>query len=362
VRRARRKVWILVTVAVAAGVVALAVRWGPALAVIVALAAPAAEPWVTWPLAAIVREETTVHAGVRVIAADVYRRPGAPPRAGLLFVHGLSAAGRRQPDLVRLARLVAATGPTVLVPHFEGLAAFRLTGREVEDVAAAVRHLRQHAPVVGVVGFSFGAGPALLAAADAGDVALVGSFGGYADLRNVARFIPTGVHAFDGVRYVTPPEPYNRWKLAALLAPFVADASLDAIVRARLGNSSADTAALEASLTADGRRVLALARVEDERDVARLLDDLPPAARAALAGLSPLPIVPRLPGRLLIAHGADDPSIPFTESLRLAEASRGRARAVVLGGFHHTGVANAWRLPVDAVRLLGVVDAIVGLR
>ena len=50
----------------------------------------------------------------------------------VLLVHGLSRMGRRQPDLERLARLLAGHGLVVVVPQFEGLAAFRLTGREIE--------------------------------------------------------------------------------------------------------------------------------------------------------------------------------------------------------------------------------------
>lgn len=366
--RSRRTTAVVVVAALLIiGAAAVVLRWGATLLVMIALAAPATETWATRWLAPISRQHVSVRSGERVLGADLYRPRDAPmPRAGLVFVHGLSVAGRRQPDLARLAQLVAGAGPLVLVPEFEGLAAFRLTGQEVQDVAAALRHLRQIVPVVGVVGFSFGAGPALIAAAQAGDVALVGSFGGYADLRNVIVFIPTGTHAFGGVRHVTRPEPYNRWKLAALLVPFVPDAAdrarLDAIVRAKLSDPAADTTALEASLADGGRRALAVARARDEAEARRLIDDLPPSAREALAALSPLPVVPRLRGRLLIAHGADDPSIPFTESLRLAEASRGNARAVVLRGFHHTGVTNGWRAAIDAARLLAVVDAVIRLQ
>jgi hypothetical protein len=52
--------------------------------------------------------------------------------------------------------------------------------------------------------------------------------------------------------------------------------------------------------------------------------------------------VRRLSGRLLLAHGADDYSIPFTESLRLAEAAPGRTSLVVFRTFHHTGPVPLW--------------------
>src|SRR5262249_31160600 len=56
----------------------------------------------------------------------------------------------------------------------------------------------------------------------------------------------------------------------------------------------------------------AAAATRRDEDVAPLLAGLPPAAREALDRLSPLGVVSRLSGRLLIAHGAADDSIPFT--------------------------------------------------
>ncbi|MGH7332215.1 MAG: hypothetical protein ACREKS_05580, partial [Candidatus Rokuibacteriota bacterium] len=74
----------------------------------------------------------------------------------------------------------------------------------------------------------------------------------------------------------------------------------------------------------------------------------------------PLAAMPRLAGRLLIAHGAGDESIPFTESLRLAAA--GRTRAVILGTFHHVGPASGWLSPsraLDGARLVGLADRLL---
>jgi len=103
---------------------------------------------------------------------------------------------------------------------------------------------------------------------------------------------------------------------------------------------------------------LVLSRREDR--TRELLDRLAPAARAELARLSPAAVVPRLRARLLIAHGADDDSIPFTESLRLAEVAGPRARVVILETFHHTGPARSWRAlhrrAADAAALLQLLD------
>jgi hypothetical protein len=326
---------------------------------------PDVEPWLAPVLSDVAMEEVALQAGGRRLVADLYR-PAAPGGA-LLLVHGLSRAGRRHPDLVRLARLLARHRRLVLVPHFEGMAAFRLSGREIAEVGVAIGALTARGVPVGVVGFSFGAGPALLAAADAPGLALTASFGGYAELADVIVYLTTGVHTFGDRRYVQPPEEYNRWKLLALLVAFTEDAHdrrrLDDISARKLADPRADTGALEAGLGPGGRAILALVQNRREDAVAPLLAALPAGARTAMDRLSPLGIVPRLPGRLVIAHGAGDASIPFTESLRLAQASGGRADAVILETFEHTGPRSLWQSLAgrtrDAARLVRRADALL---
>src|SRR5262245_51921105 len=85
----------------AAVILALAVRFGPTVTLSLSLAAPATEKWFVplWERAP--REEITLPAQFGKLQADLYRPPR--PRGTLLLVHGLSRAGRRQPDLARLA-------------------------------------------------------------------------------------------------------------------------------------------------------------------------------------------------------------------------------------------------------------------
>jgi hypothetical protein len=350
--RRRRIIAGLSGAALAAALLVLLWRFGPALSLSLVLAVPEAEAWLAPVLSDVTLEDVAVETGGRQLGADLYRP--AAPRGALLLVHGLSRAGRRHPELVRLARLLARHRRLVLVPHFEGMAAFRLSGREIAEVGAAIRVLAA-------------AGPALLAAADVPDLALTASFGGYADLRHVIVYLTTGAHAFDGRRHVQAPEEYNRWKLLALLVGFSDDAHdrqrLDAITERKLADPGADTGALEAGLGSDGQAILALVRNRREDAVPALLAALPAGARAAIERLSPLAVTPRLPGRLVIAHGVGDASIPFTESLRLAQASHGRTSAVILETFEHTGSRPVWpslggRIR-DAARLVRLADALL---
>jgi hypothetical protein len=359
----RRFVYGAVAVVLAA-VVVLSGVW-PALTLSLALAAPSAEP-VLRPFS---REPTRVQINVPVpdgqMDADLYRP--SRPRSTMVLVHGLSAAGREHPDLTRLARLLASRGIAVLVPHFAGMADFTLSGRETLEVAAALAYARELGVPIGVAGFSFGAGPALLAAAAAPDVRVAGSFGGYADLRHVIRYITTGVHEVDGRRYEQTPEPYNRWKLLAMLAGFIHDAderaALRTIVERRLADPSDDTTALEAALGPTATAMVALVRARDDRELDLRFASLPREAQEAIAALSPADAARRLRSRLVLAHGADDASIPFTESLHLRAIAGARARVAVLRTFHHTGPRAMWTdvadLAADGWDLFRVIDALI---
>jgi hypothetical protein len=363
-----RRAAVVATVAFAAAVVALGLvaRFASPIAFTVELAAQRVEREAPSMRDGVTLDAITLRAGPRTLEADLYR-PGNGG-AALLLVHGLSPRGRRHPELARLAALLARHGQLVLVPQFEGLAAFRLSGQEVEDISAALDYLRARHGAVGIVGFSFGAGPALLAAARAPALHLAASFGGYADLRHVIAYITTGTYSFAGRRYRRPVEDYNRWKLLALLVGFVSrepDRSLlDAIARHKLADPAAPTTALEERLGEDGQRVMALVRNRRDEAVPALLASLPVEARRALDQLSPLPAVPLLRSRLVIAHGVDDDSIPYTESLRLADAAGGRARVAILRTFHHTGPQPFWRSLLDRGRdawnLVRLADATLG--
>jgi dienelactone hydrolase len=346
-------------------VLTLAWRFGAALSLSLALAIPGSDAWTVAFRELPRRDEVTIVTESGFLEADVYRPTKAS--GALLLVHGLSRAGRRQPDLARLAALLASHGLLVVVPDFAGLAAFRLSGREISDVRSALRYTAGLHRSIAIAGFSFGAGPALIAAADTAGLRLVGSFGGYAELEDVITYVTTGVHAFAGRRYTQHQEEYNRWKLLALLAGFVEPGRdrelLDEIAGHKLAYPGDDTQRLEGAMGPTGRAVMALVLNRREEAVAALLAKLPQTARAALRSLSPLKAVPRIRAPLLIAHGTADESIPFTESLRLAAAGGARAHLALFRSFHHTGPQPFWSSVGDHVsdawQLIHVANALL---
>jgi pimeloyl-ACP methyl ester carboxylesterase len=300
--------------------------------------------------------------------ADLYR-PGGRPRGGLVLVPGLSREGKNHPAFQRLARSLARVGFLVLAPDFPGLRAFQVAESDMRVIVRAVQTLRvEGGSPTGVLGFSFGAGPALLAAADPAirdQIALVGSLGGYWDLANVIGFITTGWFEADGQWRQGAQQPYNRWKLLAALVPYVADpgdrARLQRLAERKLADPGEDVRVELAKLGVEGWRLLALVENRQRDRVANLLASLTPAMRERLQRLSPATAIGGVKARLLVAHGRDDDSIPYTESVRLARAAPNLGRLVIFDGFTHVfpsegGWSSRLRQVRDLERLVLLLD------
>lgn len=313
------------------------------------------------------REPVTFDGGT----ADLYR-PGGPPRGGLVLVPGLSRQGKDHPAFQHLARSLSRAGFLVLAPDFPGLRAFHVVESDVRVIVKAVQVLgAEGGNPTGVLGFSFGAGPALLAAADPAvrdQIVLAGSFGGYWDLANVIGFITTGWLEEDGHWRQAAQQPYNRWKLLAALVPYVEDAGergrLQRLTDRKLANPNADVRTELGKLGVESWRLLALVENQRRDRVADLLASLTPATRGRFQHLSPSTAIGGVRARLLIAHGRDDDSIPYTESVRLARAAPNLGRLVIFDGFTHAFPSEGrWRSRLrqarDLERLVLLLDALL---
>src|SRR5262245_31642645 len=122
----------------------------------------------TYPVEAL---ETAYDRSGEALAATLYSLPGAHLRPGWIVLHGLTVTGREHPALQRFARAFAASGPTVMVPDIPEWRDLRVaTSITIPTIRAALRDLAQRGGVdhkrVGILGFSFGATQAIVAAAD----------------------------------------------------------------------------------------------------------------------------------------------------------------------------------------------------
>ncbi|HZS24228.1 MAG TPA: hypothetical protein VFA30_04500 [Gaiellaceae bacterium] len=306
-------------------------------------------------------------------------RPGRGSRwPAVVLLNGVTARGRRHPDVERLADALARVGCLVLVPDPPGLAEGEVTERTLAATIAVVRDAA-HRPDdaggrVALVGVSVGASLGLLAAEEpglAGRITLVAGIAPYTDLVNVARLATTGDTLEDGrlVPYTARsflPLVIARSLVAAL--PPSRDRSTLLAELLRLHEGTPDPLALFRSLrppdvAASARPLVALLANRDPADFDRLYADLPPALRASIARLSPLDRADRLRAPVEIASAPHDKYFPLAETRALVRAAEHtRVRLTVTSTLHHaipslslSDVADLGRFDGWAVRVLHAV-------
>jgi hypothetical protein len=257
------------------------------------------------------------------ITADLFLHRGLRRGTSLVLVHGFTPQGKDDPRVQDAARLLARAGFDVAVPTIAGLTLGRLGLEDVEPVVAALAASR---PPTVVISVSVGAGPALLAAADPrvrDQIGVVLSLGGYASAHEVVRFWLTGAYGYAGVSGRVRHDPEQ----------------VRAFVRA-----NADR------LVPSARATLEAA---DPETAERLLAAPPPDLAHYLDAVSPLRVARDVSARLILVHGRTDRAVPFTESLRLADARPARTRLVLVGAVDHVERADAagWREALDFLAL-----------
>jgi dienelactone hydrolase len=326
---------------------------------------------------AVESAETTYDRGNgRRDPATIYHPADArEPLPAWVVLHGITWTGRQHAQLIRLARALSASGSVVMVPEISEWRALRVVPSiAVPVIRSAVLDLDARADTrpghTRLMGFSFGATQAILAAADPrldGHLAAVASWGGYADIHRTVRFLFTGEHEIDGKRYFEDPDPYGRYILAAnflTAVPGYEEATDVAAALHELASESGRRGVFAGSTEYDPFKIEQRERVAPER---RELFDLfaPRGPRRAIApervaalaeGLADAAVAreplfdatrwfSEVRAPVLLSHGRHDSLVPFTECLRLDRELGPRSRGVTVTDLyaHSTagGVRNA---------------------
>lgn len=324
--------------------------------------------------------------GASSIPGTVIRPKGSGER-GWVVLHGMTRPGRAHPELQRFARALASTGASVLVPEIrEWMELDFAPERAQEVIRASVDWLENSPDIVTpgamLVGFSFGAPQALLAASDArlaGKIQGVVGWGGYADIERAFRFSFTGVHEWEGKPYRQTPDPYARWVIGKNCIPLSPTLSAHGEVAGalyRLACAAGEKRVpvrgpagdrlrgeLRSALPSGDRPLFDVfappsTQEPDASAADSVIDDLVPAIRRALPLVEPLPLIRKLPVATRLLHSRSDQLIPFTETLRLARALEGKApslRTRLTGLFGHSGPAktgSGWMRARENLRFL----------
>jgi pimeloyl-ACP methyl ester carboxylesterase len=313
-------------------------------------------------------EEVEVQRGDRPVPGTLFH-PGyaRSPLPGWVVLHGVTRPGRRHPTLLRFVRALAGTGANVLVPE---IPEWRELDLAPDEAAATIRASVLHLSTVegtrpdriGVMGFSLGVPQVLLAATDPslrGRLRAVAGFGGYGDLDRTIHFLFKGEHEWQGTVQVIDPDPYGRWVVGGnYLTRVPGFEEAGDVARALLslarGAGDLQVGAWEACYDSfkeelvheihPSRRDLFRAfapptgQTPPDELARRLAPALADAARRATPFSEPMSFLDRISVPVRLVHGRGDRLIPFSESLRMAEAFPARAdvRVYLTGLFSHS--------------------------
>ncbi len=305
---------------------------------------------------------------------------GSPIGRGWVVLHGITRPGPRHPELLRFVRSLAGTGGRVLVPEIRDWTELRMAPERAQRILyGAIRWLHSEpgsAPGgVMVVGFSFGAPQALMAASDpelAPRLRGVVGWGGYADLHRTFRFGFTGKHDWESERYRERPDPYARWVVGINGIPLsptlrqhhdvvqalyrLAAAAGEGRLRAGHPESDPTMAELRNELSPADRDLFDLFAPSSDREpdpeaAEALVEELVPCIRRELPLVDPLPQLRPIQTPVRLLHPRSDLLIPFTETLRLGAALRPLApdlRVAITGLLGHSGQRSAIPVSVRA--------------
>ena len=302
----------------------------------------------------------------------LYWRTDRPKGRGIVLAHGVHHAGIEERRLVAFARSLADAGMVVSTPQLRDLADYRITGRGVTEIRAAVTDLSTRRDLVdtsrvGLIGFSFAGGLSLVAATDPAlepHLAYVVSVGGHHRLDRVLRFFVTD-------RIDTPDGPIefkaHDYGLVVLLHghvdKFVPEEDRDVLseaLRAWL-QEDRDTARELAKRCKTAVCTSLFAHVADDtlEVIGPRVMELIADNQSALNALSPAGRLHDVPVPIYLLHGSSDTVIPATEVAWAERELAGRDyRAIVTPLIDHVEVskqATWW----DKVELVDFMSALL---
>ena len=305
--------------------------------------------------AGAVLHQTVSYAGFPV---DVYGNPESSP--AMMIVHGVNPTGKNSLDLVRISEALAQSGYSVYVPDFPEMKRLHLLAEEAKNITTVFKSIGRSA---GIACFSYGCGPALVAAADPeirDRVRFAITFGGYFDIREALEHVITGPAQSIG---------YIKW---AYLAANSDLASNESDQRGLQKIAATQNVAAE-KLSPDGQTLLRIFLASTPEEFRERLHAGPEALGRRLDGLSPSRYMKGLRAPLIVIHGINDPVIPSQQSVELAEAARTNGLACDLTLLHmyghvqpllpELGAASLFAFYVpETVRLLSVLNEVVAIQ
>jgi len=246
-------------------------------------------------------------------------------------------------------RALAGTGASVLVPEIPEWRELHLAPDEAaRTIRASVFFLEGRGGTlpdrIGVMGFSLSVPQVLLAATEPslkGHLRGVAGFGGYGNLDRTIHFLFQGEHEWEGKVHLADPDPYGRWIVGGnylTKVPGFEDAGDVAHALLTLARTAGDLQVGAWESCYDSVKEELIREIHPSRhDLFRtfapptgqtpakelssqLSAGLANAARGTTPYSEPASFLDRISVPVRLVHGRGDRLIPFSETLRLAEA------------------------------------------
>jgi pimeloyl-ACP methyl ester carboxylesterase len=300
----------------------------------------------------VAESDVTVGTSNGIIRARLYLPQGVNSPPGMVMVVGVHHLGINEPRLVNFARAFAAAGVAVLTPEPPEIADYRITPQTIEVIGRSAQELshRLAKARVGVLGFSFSGGLALLAAADpefAPQISFVIAVGAHDDLSRVSRFfVNNQIFRPDGSLEKLQAHNYGGLVLVySHLEDFFAPADVTDARRALRALLYEDGPAARAALQQMHPAARAKMQLLFEDNIAALSGELLrdiDKHHAEMEAVSPAGKLSHLRADVLLLHGSGDNIIPASETLWLAtEVPKARLKdALITPVLSHVDMEN----------------------
>ena len=297
------------------------------------------------------RSEINFEVETRRYSADLYQ-PTGQVLAGIVFIPGAAPAGKEDPRVINFATIFARCRFAVLVPDIIALRELKLLPETARDVADALTYLLSRQDLApqgrgGVVTSSVGIGPALLGVLEpslANRVRFFLSIGGYYDLPRLLTYFTTGHYQAHGVSLNDHPYEYGKWVYALSNASRLEDPRerevFSTLASRKLEDQKAPVDDLLTALGPAGRQIYAFITNTDPSRSPVLMSKLPPRVYVHVGALNlAAHDLNDLGTRFILVHGFEDATIPYGESIALAQAlPPHKAHLFLLHGLVHVDV------------------------
>lgn len=282
-------------------------------------------------------------------------------RSTLLIVPGLHPDGIFDRRFTAFAETCAESGFQVVAPDIVEFRNFNITGNSLTGLRNVMTALPHHLPGgtmdrIGLLGISYGAGPAFLLAAER-RFDFVVSIGGYYNLLHALEYSFTGSHQ-GGPRRKT--HEWGRLIFALNhLQEVAAHRDQEILGRSlslRLKLQVKEAELLEKELSAAGKELLdgILGGLTESQK--NTFIEISNSQKEKAAALSPEQILSRIDPatRIYLLHGTNDDSIPYEETIELNAALKGAGfepRSLITPALTHVDFTNVSEI-VELLKLL----------